>query len=134
MDDRPPLPGTSEKVTKIGFHYIKSNSYRVIHADGAWGGLTPRLDIFMSFYSERPPIPQTMVHEVTEAGALGAEIPAERVSKNGIIREAEIGVSMDLDVAASLVTWLQGKIQEAEKLKAKIAEAQQTDDKPDAVH
>ena len=28
--------------SKVEFHYIKSNHFRVIHADGVYGGATPR--------------------------------------------------------------------------------------------
>jgi hypothetical protein len=106
---------------RLKFHFHKSTAFRVVHADGAWGGLTPRLDVFMTFYSERPPIPQVIVHEITDRGLLGQEVRSEREAKDGIIREAEVGVTMDLSVAKSLVAWLQEKIREAEKLRSTVA-------------
>lgn len=111
--------GTSSPMAednKVAFHYIKSKYFRVVHADGAFGGLTPHLDIFLSLYSERPPIPKRMVHDVVD-GRLGDEIRAERKSKSGIVREAEIGITMDIDVAKSLVEWLQQKIQDVDKVR-----------------
>jgi hypothetical protein len=102
----------SPKATSLQFEYIKSNFFRVIHADGAWGGLTPQVKIQISFYSERTPIPNTIVQELGGDGALGKEI--RRESKVGIIREVESSVVMDVAVAQELVRWLQEKIDQAE--------------------
>jgi hypothetical protein len=119
---------------KIKFHYLKSQLFRIIRADGAYGGITPRLGVFLSFYSERPPIPTVMVHDVGDDGILGEERRSERQTRDGIIREAEVGVILDLDTAKSLATWLGEKILEAEKLQAqaKKSEAEKTSvGKPD---
>jgi hypothetical protein len=102
---------------KVRFHYLKSNLFRIIHTDGAYGGLTPRLDIFVSFFSERPPIPQVMVNRMDETGKLGTEIVEDRQTRDGIIREAEVGMTMTVDVAKALAGWLQEKITEAERMR-----------------
>jgi hypothetical protein len=106
--------------TTVKFEYLKSNLFRIIHVDGAYGGVTPRLGLFVSFYSERPPIPRVLVHQLKEGGGLGDEIKEKRESREGIIREAEVGVLMDADVAKSLVTWLQQKIDQIESIKTEI--------------
>ena len=110
---------------KVKFEYIKSNSFRVIHADGAYGGLTPRLGIFLSFYSERPPIPKVIVHEVGPDGTLGDELKLERQTREGIIREAEIGITLDVEVARTLVAWLQEKINNVEEIRATLKKQKQ---------
>jgi predicted polyphosphate/ATP-dependent NAD kinase len=102
---------------KIAFRLIKSNLFRVISADGIFGGLTPRGNLFMSFFSERLPIPERIVHLLTPEGKVGEEVLAERESKDGVIREVEVGVAVDLDTAKALVVWLQDKIKQAEKLR-----------------
>lgn len=94
----------------VPFHYIKSNFFHVSHTDGAIGNITPAGLIFVSFYSERAAIPQTMVHEITETGQVGSERLEERVSKKGIVRELEIGTIMSPETAQFLVTWLQEQI------------------------
>ena len=88
----------------VQFHYIKSNHFRVVHADGVWGGPTPRGLINMSFFSERLPIPKSLTHEVTDEG-IGPEI--DRKTKEGIIREIEVEVVVDSQMAQRLVQWLQ---------------------------
>ncbi len=105
----------------IQFHFIKSNSYRVVHADGAYGGITPRQGIFVTFYSERLPIPTSLVHEIDSSGRLGPEIREKRESRDGVVREAEVGVSMDLEMAKSLLNWLREKIEVLEDMQLKAA-------------
>jgi hypothetical protein len=102
--------------TQIKFNYLKSGGYRVVHAEGVIGSLTPRLSIHMSFWNERFPIPQQVVHAVNEDGVVGEEIKSERKSREGIIRDVQVGVQMDLDTAKALRKWLDAKIQEAEKV------------------
>ena len=85
----------------LEFHYIKSNSFKVVHCDGVWGGATPRGLISISFFSERNPIPKTVSHARPEQGQpLGEEI--SRKAKGGIIREVDVAVIMDLQMAKSL--------------------------------
>ena len=103
--------------TTVEFHYIKSNAFRVVHMDGAMGGITPAGLIFVSLYSERPAIPQTMVHELTEEGQIGAERTEERVGKKGVVREIEIGAQMSVETAVNFVKWLQDRIELVKKLK-----------------
>ena len=100
----------------VEFHYIKSNGFRVVHADGAWGGPTPRGNIAVTFYSERVPLPQLLVHELNSSGQLGKEVSRE--TKKGYVREAEVQVMMDLRVAEGLVEWLQNKISTVQKRSA----------------
>lgn len=104
---------TNGQQTSIDFHYIKSNSFRVVHADGVYGGPTPRGYIVLNFYSERVPIPQKITQEITSAGQLGGEI--DQMGKGGIVREVEVGVTIDVPHAKSLIQWLQEKVDVMEK-------------------
>lgn len=103
-------------IQKIGFHFLKSNQYRTVHADGAFGGLTPRGYIDVNFFSERKPIPNFTSHELGADGTVGPENTAERISKDGIIREVEVGVILDLEGARSLIKWLADKVNTLEAL------------------
>ncbi len=104
--------------SSVMFNYIKSNYFRVVHADGAMGGFTPRGHLFMSLFSERAPLPDVTVQAV-ENGQLGKEILEQRKgSSEGILRELEVGVVMDLNVAKSLVTWLKERIEIMEQMQS----------------
>ncbi len=104
--------------SSITSHHIKSNYFRVIHADGAIGGFTPRGQIFFNLYSERPPVPEITVHAV-QNGQLGKEITEGRPPLSaGILRELEVGVIMDVNVAKALVTWLNERIKIYDELQS----------------
>ncbi len=103
----------------IKFHYIKGNFFRVVHADGAIGGLTPSRQIFMSLYSERSAIPQIIEMAVTADGELGNEI--RREGKDGLVRELEIGVMLSAHAAEAIAAVL---LQHAKALRETIPERQ----------
>jgi hypothetical protein len=100
---------TAEGTPRISFNYRKSPAFRTVHSDGVFGGVSPKGLITMTFFSERAPIPQQVTHELV-AGRLGKELEELRVSLEGILREAEVCVVLDIDMARVLVGWLQEKI------------------------
>lgn len=109
-------PDGESSERRVRFDYLKSALFRVIHADGVVGGLTPRLDVHMDFWSERFPIPKQVVHALTSEGTLGEEIRSERTTCEAIVREVEAGVVLDLETAKALRDWLTERIAEAQKL------------------
>ena len=113
---------------KVQFYYKKSNLFRVMHADGAWGGLTPEGQIFFSLYNSRPPIPEMLVHDIREDGTLGEDIPELKISKDGIIREVECGIIMSPENVQNLIDFLKGRLDLLEKLKTET-EARRQDSK-----
>jgi hypothetical protein len=94
--------------SSIQFHYIKSNLFRVIHSEGAMGGLTPNRQIFVSLFNERAAMPKMIEFAVSPEGQLGNEI--NREGKAGIVRELEIGVLMSPDAAKNLAEFLLGHV------------------------
>jgi hypothetical protein len=106
--------------SKVRIEYIKSTAFRVTHVDGAIGGMSPRLDLFVTFYTERFPIPKVLVYKATPQGAPGEELESERETKAGIIREAEVAITMDLPTAKAFALWLNEKIVELEKTRQRI--------------
>ena len=101
----------------VVFDYIKSNYFRVIHADGAIGGVTARGYIHMSLFSERASIPKQIKFSVDKNGHLGDEISRE--TRGTFIREMEADVFMDEDGAVALHQWLGEKIAQLHELKSK---------------
>lgn len=101
---------------EIAFHYIKSNQFRVIHCSGVFGGLTGRNEVSVNLWSERPPIPRRIVHEITPEGSLGAEKKSEREVREGIIREVEVSAILRIEDAESMGKWLLQKVDEYRKL------------------
>src|SRR5437870_13056089 len=109
---------------KLRIEYQKSQSFRVIHADGAYGGTSPRLQLFVAFYSERFPIPKVLTYEMGVKGAPEHEILEERDSKEGIIREVEVGVMLDINAAKGFAAWLNQQVEALEKRREEILGAQ----------
>ena len=114
--DKTPDGSSTPEGEPIAFHYIKSNFFRVVHADGAHGGITPRGLVEMNFFSERHPIPKKVVHTLLPTGQMGPEVREERVERDGPVREVDVGVIMDLAAAKSLHAWLAEKIEVLTKL------------------
>ncbi len=105
-----------EMPVKLHFNYTKSNYFRVVHSDGVIGNITPKSDIFVGFFNERAALPDKVSFEVMPDGSLGKE--TERITTSeGIFREVEVGVVMDLELAKTMVVWLSGLINQAEKLR-----------------
>jgi len=118
MNESNSTPNTSPKQLRI--EYKKSQSFRVIHADGAYGGTSPRLQLFLAFYSERFPIPQVLTYETSASGAPEREIIQERESKEGVFREVEVAVMMDLPAAKGFAAWLNEQVAALEKRREQI--------------
>lgn len=91
-----------------------------MHADGAFGGPSPRGLINIAFFSERAPIPRHTTIPLVN-GVPGSEEINE--IKSGIFRELEVNVVMDVAVAVSLHAWLGQKIAEAQ---AQLGMSQET--------
>src|SRR5260370_9404548 len=92
-------------VQKVKFFYQKGSLFRIVHVDGAIGGLTPSLDLFVSVYNQLAPIPQVTVQEISEEGGLGDEILADRQTKEGIWREGEVGLIMNFQSPKIFHQW-----------------------------
>jgi hypothetical protein len=120
---------------RIRFHYLKSNAFRTIHADGVFGGVTPRLDIAATFFNERVPLPDQTVQSINDDGTAGDEIFEERIVRDGLVRELEANIIMDVAFAKTLVKWLSDKITFIEQKIEEVNQnkAQATNEDADAV-
>jgi hypothetical protein len=110
---------------KVKFGFKKSSDYRIIPANGAWGGVTPRGDFTLDFFVEHNPTPDYVVHEIKPAGGLGVEVEREAGGKEDsylITRELVGGVLLSLGEAKSLANFILEKCAEFEQEKKKKEE------------
>lgn len=107
----------------LDFHYIKSRFFRVLHTDGTIGNITPKGDIFIGFYNERPSLPDKMTYRI-EGSKLGQPINVE-TEHEGIMRELDAAIVMDYDVAKTFLVWLSGQVSQLEKLMEQSEQAEQ---------
>lgn len=91
----------------VDIYYKHSNFFRTIHVDGCHGGIGPRGFIHWNVYSERHSIPEQSVFEV-----VGNTPGPERVvsMEEGVVREVEADLIMDLNTASAIYVWLSEKV------------------------
>lgn len=89
--------------TTLEAHYEKSNFFRVIHADGMFGGLSPSGQLHIAIFNQRSPLPKKSNILVAPNG-----VTTETVTdtKTGIFREIEADVAMNLNTALAFHIWL----------------------------
>lgn len=113
-------------IKEVNFHFAKSAHFRVIHVDGAHGGISPNGSCLnITVYNEMAPLPKEIIHKIADNGAIGEEV--SRVSDAGVSREMEATLSMSLQTAASIRDWLSAQIEAADKLMKQMVEAAKLD-------
>lgn len=110
--------GDDRVVRKIKFNYVKSNLFRVIHTDGATAASSPNGNITINLYSQRFSIPEEVIFDLDEDGAIVGEglIPnrEEQSIETTIIREIDTLAVMSLETAEELLGQLQDIIAQYE--------------------
>lgn len=91
---------------KIDIHYEKNPQFRTVYADGLIGGTTPAGMVNLNFYATRNIIPRCVSHDVADNGMLINPGRNSDDSKEGIIREIEVGVYMSRESARDVYTFL----------------------------
>ena len=116
---------------RIKFHYKKGHFFRVIHCDGIFGGVSPEGNIHMAIFSQRKALPRQTEHYINPDGKLGQEDLTVREALEGIVREVDADIVMDLNVAKCLIPWLQQKIAERENLEQSMHRKTEAEDQND---
>lgn len=106
-------PADNEEPQTITFHMIKSPGCQTHQVDGVIGGFTPSDGVFLEFFTERGTIPQTVTYQLNADGSLGNVIG--KTGKDGIVREIQTGVILDLDGLKSLYDRIGSMIEQLEK-------------------
>ena len=70
----------------------------------------------ISFFAERQPIPRRVVHRVKSDGTLGDEIIEQRIVRDAMVRDAEVAVAMNLDIAKQVRDRLSEVLTRAEQI------------------
>lgn len=106
---------SAKSPSRLRFHYLKSNLFRVVHVDGVLGGWTGPGLLHIATYSERPAIPTVTEHDLIEdQQQLG---PADLVEgKTGFVRELDIDLMMNFERAVEMRDWLTQRIDEFKAL------------------
>jgi len=105
------------KKPQIIFKYLYAEDYNPVYVNGAHGGISPRGELVVHFYLERPGVPVSITHEVTPGGTIGAEldeVPAD--FKQTLYRAVESGIVMNYESARTFHLWLGERLKELEAL------------------
>lgn len=99
-----------EDMQKVDFRFIFDDDYRPSYANGAYGGLTPKGEVVINFFTERWAIPRKETDALLETGQLGAVLSTEPANLP-VVRTISSGVIMSKETAKEIHDWL-GKILE----------------------
>jgi hypothetical protein len=102
---------------EVAFDYIKGQFFRVIHVDGAIGGITPQGHVHIGFFSERPPFARRIVQRANPDGTLGEAVVEKTVVRDAIVRELDVDVIMTYSVLENLHAWIGQRLEELRKLR-----------------
>jgi hypothetical protein len=89
--------------------FERSPNYKIVPADGAWGGPTPRGHVLVNFFVDIPVSPLSVTHGLTGDGQLGPELerqPSLDEARPRVSREFEIGVLLSPEDAEGIARWL----------------------------
>lgn len=103
------------KKPQITFKYLFAEDYNPVYVNGAHGGISPRGELVVHFYLERPGVPVSITHEVNPNGTIGAEldeVPSD--FKQTLYRAVESGVVMNYESARTFHAWLGERLKEME--------------------
>lgn len=106
----------TEGTETLEFHVLKSPHFRVLHVDGAMGGLTPGGLLHAAVYSERGAIP-TLVEAIVapDGSVVSQEVKA---SRRGVVREIDADLVMSIQTAIEFRDWLDKTIKRFEEISA----------------
>ncbi|WP_438749499.1 hypothetical protein [Pararhizobium sp. O133] len=94
---------------KIDIKFEKSPFFRVVHAEGVWGGTSPAGYVRMAITNDGHSIPTFNELEVDDNGQpVGPELLSRADSR--ITRQVECELVMDLGTATAMYGWLEQKI------------------------
>ena len=111
--DESKMPEPVGEDRRVTFYYEHDPGYRLVPANGAWIGITPRGDIRVDFFVEAWGAPEHVVNLLTPSGELGPELarsPATRIT-----RRMQVGVLLSLEQADSTADFIKAKIGEFRK-------------------
>ena len=111
------------KKPELTFKYIFNYAYNPVYINGAHGGISPRGELVMNFYLERPPLPEEIKHAINPNGTIGdvtSEEPHDLSSS--MVRYIDNGVILNYESARNIHYWIGERLKEMETIeKAKAA-------------
>lgn len=114
---------SQSKKPELTFKYIFNYAYNPVYVNGAHGGISPRGELVMNFYLERPPLPEEIKHTINANGTIG-EVTSEEPHdlSSSMVRYIDNGVILNYESARNIHYWIGERLKEMEEIeKAKAA-------------
>jgi hypothetical protein len=81
------------------------------------GGFTPHGQLYMDIFIERFPTPTSVECSMKDGGQL---IESSRKSENGILRDVQCGIIMDIGAAMRIHQWLSEKLSHVKVVQSEV--------------
>lgn len=102
MADEP----TAQRIT---FHFEKADGYRLVPANGVWGGVTPKGDFKLEFFVESMNTPDSLTNRL-EGGNVGPE--ESRMPDRRLVRTLQCGVLISTEHAEAFAQFILDRVKE----------------------
>jgi hypothetical protein len=99
---------------EIEFLYEYDADYRIVAANGIWGGLTPRGDFRLDFFVESQAVPEK-IKNIVEGGKLGKEL-SRTPSARLVTRRLQVGVLLSTKEIKSIAEFLDEQLKQYKQL------------------
>jgi hypothetical protein len=93
-----------QKLNNLKFKYVIPKEAPDLHVNGVFGGVTPRNEIHMHFYSERSPIPNSITY--TRKNDKSEFVESAMDIGGDVVRVIQSSIVMDKTSASNLYYWL----------------------------
>ena len=85
---------------QVEFQFEYDPGYRLVPANGVWGGPTPRGDLRLDFFVEAPALPRRIMHALSPEGRVGPEL--RREPERTFTRRIQLGVLVSMTMRRAL--------------------------------
>lgn len=115
--------GNKNTPEQVRFIYSKARHHRTFHADGAWAGVTPQLEVQFAFFNDLRPMPEEVTHKVRPDGGMAEEVDRQH-NVQDVNREVNVTITMNPEVAKSFIAVLVQMINQAQEAAMTLAAQQ----------
>jgi hypothetical protein len=106
------MPNGKQDPDEIAIEWEYDKDYRIVAANGMWGGITPRGDLRIEFFVESNSIPREAVFLKDESGSYKER--SKRPEKPAVVRKIQIGVMVPGPQVKSFAEWFRDKAQKVQ--------------------
>ncbi len=101
---------------RVRYEYKEETEARLKYAHGVWGGINPRGEIELNFYTESDKAPAFAECLVAGDGSLGPELVPEGEDQRTIVRTIHNKVLLNYHTAHAVMQWLEEQLDTLEGL------------------